>query len=1106
MRSHVSCCPPLTAAPQGALSDTTYTIEVAEGVDITLNADDVTQLGSANTLVKTGKGRLIVSTDLKSAGYDGEIQVAAGYLRAAAVGALGGTAKGTTIVKDATLEIYDPAGGTAQRATMFGGEAITFEGSGVDGHGAIYAVNAGRSYIGGTANYTDTTVITMSGDATVGYAGEEGFDGTFGLVKLRKFNMGMHTLTVQGGSNSGFSYVYDGDSAVGVSNPGHIIVKKECGTFTLSYTRLGANKSNTFTVEDGLTLLLDYQLVHFWGTWQPTGWTLITEGDLTVVTKNNPSSAGDGGGSGWAGPIVLGGTLTCEGSASPFCRFDGQISGTGGITLKTGTLKMLGHNRTKDTPHVANTYTGQTLVKSGATLYVESMVLVPAENGQFVVENGAHVTYSDPAMETSATTARAVAAAQSVCTNEAFVVGETDFLIDSDVEVPPYTVPLIGPMTFSGIFGEAMGFELASTLSGGVALRQDAKTKTIVTTGGEAGQIFANGGTIDIAAGATVNVGENSVYADGTDPQVGRVSVHGTLTLASGAAYAIRTARGPASSTAKSRGIFEMFEGSSVTAHFDRNFSDPAFSSGGGYTPRAQGSYVIHGGTLHGEHDGIEVFPADAHSAYYAVEKGGTWLDKGDMRVARQGTAIYHVNGGTYKNDPAVHSGGTYSEVKFGVLQGTADVLVDNGGQMLFKDANFRLGGEIESWMAPQNGGIWASLGVEGEGSLVDLDLTQGMYWLKVDFACCKGSKAVVGVRNGGTLRAPKINRATSDFKGNGDGTQVPLTDNFVFVAADGGTVQIAPNTNPQMPKDMFRNFRAGSDHVVSYPGGLTVQADTDKNLGVGVEPPSGNGIKSIALPDAVKALAPWAYIGAPRVVITDTTGVGAAAVALFDSTNGVVTGIKVTSPGINYTSPTVKLMYGGYASDFTFTDGIELEAFASGGLTKTGAKTLVLDATNTYAGVTTVAEGTLKLGADDVIKASSGVLMAGGKLDVNNTAFDRPLLGGCGEIVNAGATLVAGPSLAFVAADLAAKRTLTTASGIVLAAGSTVSVDDLDALVASGRHSFTLMTSETGIAGDLPTLGGPFVFEGSPWSVRFTADRKSLRLNDGYGLAIIVR
>ena len=122
-------------------ADGVVTIDVPSGENYKLSDSDVSALTSCD-LQKTGVGRLIISTDLKTEGWDGEIVVKAGYLRTTLNGALGGVTKGTVIESGATLEIeVDKAGNSTN---VHDKEPYTIGGAGVGGCGAVYAINKGQ--------------------------------------------------------------------------------------------------------------------------------------------------------------------------------------------------------------------------------------------------------------------------------------------------------------------------------------------------------------------------------------------------------------------------------------------------------------------------------------------------------------------------------------------------------------------------------------------------------------------------------------------------------------------------------------------------------------------------------------------------------------------------------------------------------------------------------------------------------------------------------------------------------------------------------------------------------------------------------------------------
>lgn len=1073
------------ADQQGVLdpSANTYTITVAKGAaDVTLSPEDVTALGKSVALVKKGEGRLIVATDLKTAGYDGEIRIEEGYFRTMVDGSLGGTTAGTIISSasssGATLEVYD---WTTSVVELHPYEPITFEGSGVDGHGAIYAVNAGTSIGYINNSMLGHSALVMTGDATVGYAGPEGFEGTFALRNCQSFDMGGHTLTVQGtGAYSGVNGLKS------VKNPGHIVIKSGCPKFVIqSESVLSGSSANTFTIEDGVNLNLLKQPSCYWGGWSSSPWTLIVKGSSQLQFETQTSGGDDNG---WNGPVRIDGTLDCV-IAGTVGKLDGPISGQGGLTVSRGKLYLQG--RRNDA--MSNTYRGNTLVKSGATLVADYLAMVPADNGRLVVESGATTRLSSSS-DTTVTADLAMAACLSVTTNEAYSATATDFLIDSPAidPAPTYSEALMGPMTLYGCFGLNAGFRLASELSDGVAFYQKAGRKTVIATGGDVGKIELDGGVIDIAAGATVENGENGVFIGGTYPQVGRLQVHGTLESAQSATYGI--AAGSISSRAKGveRGIFEMFDGATVTGRIDvRNRNNDKKA-------RTMESYFIHGGTFTEIHRSQESFWADACNGYFAFE-GGMLVGSGSYRIGRNGKAVIRICGGTVCLQKQDDKDTGMNNFVCGVSGGTTDILIDNGGKLICENTQLQLGRPIEKGEVA-NLGRKCSMAVIGEGSLASFDFTPALWWGAPLIAACNNAISSISIMDGGRFLTSSISTPSTGYAGGGSSEKVPLVGNVAIVSFDDGT--LCCTNNSQQPK-VFSGFETGVDHVLVNGGGATIEAGQNFALGAALEAPTGNGIASIALPEGIAALAAWEYTGAPRVEISDPTGVGAAAVALFDSANGVITGFNVTCAGINYTNPSVTVSGGGYTQDFTFTEGIVLAENRSGGFTKTGAATLTVDQVCSYTGVTTVAAGTLKLDADDAIKTSAGLAMAGGTLDANGKAFDLPLLGGCGTVKNLPQGLTTVPALAFRAEDLVAKRTLSVDSSVTLPAGAVVSVDDVDALEGAGRRSFVLITSAVGISGPLPELGSEFAGKG--YRLVLTNAGKTLKLCWG-GLAIVVR
>jgi hypothetical protein len=322
------------------------TIDVPKGWSHTLSAAEAAALAGLD-LHKTGEGRLVISTDLKSMGWDGEIVVEAGYLRTTLNGALGGVTKGTVVRSGATLEIED---NSESYANIHAGEPFSIGGSGVGGFGAVYATRRGASIR--TNMMFGASPVTLTADTVVGYSGEE-FDGSCGF-RSANINMNGKTLRFTKGSNHGF---FGGS----ITNPGRIEVEDGRGITLENNINLGNFPENTLYLGDGAKMFLQ-NMGGTAGNYTKSGWTLETKGDATLTIYTADPC-------GWYGPMKLGGKLTVKGSTNPG-TFSGPISGSGSIVIEGGTDYF---ENKSDTP---NSFTGNFTLNSG-TAYLTGLTSVP---------------------------------------------------------------------------------------------------------------------------------------------------------------------------------------------------------------------------------------------------------------------------------------------------------------------------------------------------------------------------------------------------------------------------------------------------------------------------------------------------------------------------------------------------------------------------------------------------------------------------------------------------------------------------------------------------------------------------------------------------------
>ncbi|MCL2104513.1 MAG: leucine-rich repeat domain-containing protein [Kiritimatiellaeota bacterium] len=181
------------------------------------------------------------------------------------------------------------------------------------------------------------------------------------------------------------------------------------------------------------------------------------------------------------------------------------------------------------------------------------------------------------------------------------------------------------------------------------------------------------------------------------------------------------------------------------------------------------------------------------------------------------------------------------------------------------------------------------------------------------------------------------------------------------------------------------------------YSGGARIEVPEGliRTVDIPLERPTGLGVSAINISNGGSG-----YIAPPYVHITGGGGNGATAIANIDREFGKVTSIEITSPGTGYTSnPTVEFLGGG-GSGVTYS--VVIAPNISGGLTKTGGGTLILNAPCTYTGPTVVEAGTLVLARADAIHPDSEIIIGSyGTLDLGGYELGGNPITGEGTIVN---------------------------------------------------------------------------------------------------------
>lgn len=327
-----------------------------------------------------------------------------------------------------------------------------------------------------------------------------------------------------------------------------------------------------------------------------------------------------------------------------------------------------------------------------------------------------------------------------------------------------------------------------------------------------------------------------------------------------------------------------------------------------------------------------------ASGSFGAFSQTGGTTTVGGFLATAFGTAqaVFNLSGGSYTQTAGPVTNGVAG---IGVMNisGTA-VYNQNGGadNGIWLGENgtgiMNVSGNAAVNMVVENNGIQLGRNAAGVGVL---NLTGGTVTTK---AIYKGAGAGTMNFNGGTLRA---NQANAGFLTGLDGA---------WVHAGGGTID---------------------------NGGFGI------TIGQPLLAPTGNGVNAAGL-----MVGGGGFIDTPVVTVTGD-GTGATAVAQVDA-NGNLTGITMTNPGRDYTTPPAFALLGGGIGNTGGIDGsATLAPNTSGDLAFTGAGITTLTGVNTYTGHTTVGTGTtLVLGATGGLKFAPGANGVCNKVTGPGTAY----------------------------------------------------------------------------------------------------------------------
>lgn len=1024
-----------------------------------LTADEKAAVSGATEVIKTGKGTLAPAQTTFS-GFAGTLRVKEGYLKLLGSNWIPTSAKISVEWSDET----ETEGGTLQfygtGNTFNTGTPIEFCGTGVGGTAGALAMD------GFTAGDMDLQRTTMTGDALI--AGNSGRP--FRFNTSNGLDMQGHTLTVHP-TKSRELVLY-----TSVKNPGTIVV--EAGTFRPGY---GATQiaGGTVVIKGSAQMGL-----YKWGSntkdffpWTiKTAWEGTPNGEKTLF-NGSPDSANPKP-QPLDGPLVLNGGWTNLVTSGVLanrngCRqFKGDISGTGSIRLNNGSTwtEFSGENTMAGSLNIDSGYAVFNNVKAVPQESYDN-VKVGSSTGAFLLARPQSEAYPDGYD------------AEAVYDMITYFQRKYNVITDRQVYVyaeGPEIAEVPGVMALDGdqlknnefpfrTYGPAVKFTVS--LANKPRLYQHSyfsNADTVILSTPE-----ADGGVIrslTVAQGRMKleNFGyvdfTNDIWVSGTASCAPRLIVGANSTLDQHCKRYSKTQPSDPVSYLRvggmnkgCRGVVEVLDGGVLTNSLQLSSS--------GYDRSLGVAYIRQGGQYYntGRAGWDTSFPSAMSEGYLEVD-GGTFNTGSGFYIGStaNGLGMVYVKGGLYAirgNWKGTDSNGPHvAREGLGVFYQTGGSVV-SPNSLWIGSSNYRNNDTFNF--------SHAAYTVDGAAAVTRVGVAV--------YAGARGfCNAYLNLNDGGTIETPAVLTPLVQPLSGNDGLTRVLSNQVVYVGFDGGRLRANGDSTQFLGalnqtasytwKDASDAKQSGKvtgdttpDFVTVYANGAILDSSnfTVRVNAPLVRPPVAGGIRALTVPASLPK-----YIAAPLVKITGD-GQGASAVALFDSTNGVVTGVRMTSPGWGYTAAntTAVLYHGTEAHSSADPTNITLtvtlgDNALTGGLTVEGSGTVELAAANTYGGATFVKGGTLKVAHDQAIPAGSAILLGDqGVLDMN---------------------------------------------GRHLPAGSTVALADPQAFAAHDR-SFTLMEN---VVDDI-TVTNADQLPGN-WSVRVVNGR--LRANSGKGMLIFVR